>query len=270
MHPRLLELYNEELGYVREMGTEFARQFPKIAGRLALDSTEVADPYVERLFEGFAFLAARVQLKIEAEFPRFVQHLMEVTYPGLIAPVPSMAIARLQPDPAESNLASGVVVPRGAALQSVHVRGAQTRCQFRTAHDVTLWPLQVASVEYFSFAPDLPLTQLPQLPQFSQLSQLSQLSAGAPGANPVVRGGLRIRLRGFDGVKLRDLPLDRLTFFLSAPDHPAFRLHELVFASALGAMVLPVEQPVPWFEWSGPESIHAIGFAEDEALPPAR
>ena len=53
------------------MGAEFAREFPKIAGRLGMENLEVADPYVERLLEGFAFLAARVQLKVDAEFPRF-------------------------------------------------------------------------------------------------------------------------------------------------------------------------------------------------------
>ena len=68
MNRRLLSYYNRELSYLRELGGEFARQFPKIAGRLGLDSFECADPYVERLLEGFAFLAARVQLKIDAEF----------------------------------------------------------------------------------------------------------------------------------------------------------------------------------------------------------
>ena len=64
----------------------------KIAGRLGLEGMECSDPYVERLLEGFAFLAARVQLKIDSEFPRFTQHLMEMVFPGFISPVPAMAI----------------------------------------------------------------------------------------------------------------------------------------------------------------------------------
>jgi type VI secretion system protein ImpG len=251
MNPRLLELYNQELGHVREMGAEFARQFPKIAGRLSLDGIEVADPYVERLFEGFAFLAARVQLKIEAEFPRFVQHLTEVTCPTLAAPLPSMAIVRLHPDPAEPKLAGGVAVARGSGLRSTHARGADTRCQFRTAHDVTLWPLEIATVQYFSFAPDLPLTQLPHAAR--------------------VRGGLRIRLRAFDGTKLNETALDKLTFYLSGPDESALRIYELVFGSLLGTLVLPAERPVAWFEAAGADSVRAVGFDDAEALlPPAR
>ena len=66
MDPRLLRLYEAELAFVRETGDEFARQYPKVAGRLGLGTVEVADPYVERLLEGFALLTARVQLKMEA------------------------------------------------------------------------------------------------------------------------------------------------------------------------------------------------------------
>ena len=69
MDPRLLNYYNQELQHVREMGAEFSRQFPKIAARLGIDGIAVSDPYVERLLEGFAFLTARVQLKLDAEFP---------------------------------------------------------------------------------------------------------------------------------------------------------------------------------------------------------
>ena len=83
MDSRLLHHYNNELHFMREMGSEFAHHFPKIGGRLGMESLECADPYVERLLEGFAFLTARVQLKIEEEFPKFCQHLLEMVYPGL-------------------------------------------------------------------------------------------------------------------------------------------------------------------------------------------
>ena len=65
----MLDYYNRELAYVREQGSEFAEQFPKVAARLGMRGLEVADPYVERLLEGFAFMSARIQLKMDAEFP---------------------------------------------------------------------------------------------------------------------------------------------------------------------------------------------------------
>src|SRR5262249_36411093 len=107
MDPRMLRYYSQELSYIRELGGEVAAQFPKIAARLALDTTEVADPYVERLLEGFSFLAARVRLKLDAEFPRFSQHLLEMAYPHYLAPTPSMTITQFLPTMTEGALASG-------------------------------------------------------------------------------------------------------------------------------------------------------------------
>src|SRR6186713_2231241 len=154
MDPNLLRLYNDELGHLKEVGAEFAAEFPKIAARLSLDGLEVTDPYVERLLEGFAFLAARIQLKLDAEHPRFVQHLLETVYPGFLSPVPSMMIARLRPDPLDPNLARGFTLKRGSALTAELPRGQNTRCEFRTAHEVTLWPLSIESAQYFTHAPD--------------------------------------------------------------------------------------------------------------------
>ncbi|MCB1986056.1 MAG: type VI secretion system baseplate subunit TssF, partial [Nitrosomonas sp.] len=68
--PRLLEFYEKELRFIREMGVEFSKRYPKIAAGLDLGSAECADPYVERLIESFAFLTARIQLKMDAEYPR--------------------------------------------------------------------------------------------------------------------------------------------------------------------------------------------------------
>ena len=126
MDPLLLRYYNQELQHIREMGGDFAKAYPKIAGRLGLEGFECADPYVERLLEGFAFLTARVQLKIDAEFPRFSQHLLEMVYPHYLAPIPSMAIVQLQPDPDEGSLAKGYTIPRGSAFRSRLGKSEQT------------------------------------------------------------------------------------------------------------------------------------------------
>ena len=149
MDPRLLHYYNHELQHLREMGAEFAQQFPKIAARLGMSGLEVADPYVERLLEGVGFLAARVQLKLDAEFPRFTQPLLEIVYPHYLAPTPSMLVAQLQPDKDDPSLAGGArTVPRGTALHALAAtRRRRPACEFRTAHDVTLWPIEIAAAE---------------------------------------------------------------------------------------------------------------------------
>src|SRR6266571_834130 len=116
MDPRLLQYYNLELQHLHEMGAEFAQQFPKIAARLGMIGLEVTDPYVERLIEGVGFLAARVHLKLDAEFPRFTQALLETIYPQYLAPTPSMLVARLDPDLTDGALIGGYRVPRGTVL----------------------------------------------------------------------------------------------------------------------------------------------------------
>ena len=247
MDPRLLRLYNDELTHLRETGSEFAAEFPKIAARLGMEGMEVADPYVERLLEGFAFLAARVQLKIEAEQPRLIAHLLEAIYPNFLAPVPSMLVARFGVDPADPNLVKGYEVPRGSSLLSELARGQDTHCEFRTAHAVTLWPIELAGVQYFSQATDLPSTRLPQ----------------ARGA----RGGLRIRLRCGGGVAFHQLGMDRLAFFISAPDDVAYRLHDLVLGAPAGTLVLAPHGD-PAAHWRGAESVQALGFSAGEALLP--
>ena len=118
MDPRLLRLYSDELTHLRERGAEFAREFPKIAARLSMDGVEVTDPYVERLLEGFAFLTARIQLKLDAEYPRLVQHLLEAVYPNFLAPIPSMMVVQLVPDANDPNLVHGARVRRGSSVRS--------------------------------------------------------------------------------------------------------------------------------------------------------
>ena len=101
MNRKFLQYYEQELLFVRQMAGEFAREHPKIARRLALDSEgneACPDPFVERLLEGFAFLSARINLKLDAEFPRFTQALLETVFPHFLAPLPSLGIVRFQPE----------------------------------------------------------------------------------------------------------------------------------------------------------------------------
>jgi type VI secretion system protein ImpG len=69
-----LAYYERELTFFRQMGAEFAKKYPKIAARLQLEADRVEDPHVERLVESFAFLAARVHLKIDTGIGRIGQN----------------------------------------------------------------------------------------------------------------------------------------------------------------------------------------------------
>ncbi|MBL8436865.1 MAG: type VI secretion system baseplate subunit TssF [Zoogloeaceae bacterium] len=248
MDPRLLRYYNQELRHLREMGAEFAAEFPKIAARLGMDGVEVSDPYVERLIESFAFLAGRVQLKLDAEFPRFTHRLLEILYPQFLAPTPSMVVARFLPDLNDGNLARGVAIPRGSTMHGHPARGEETAAEFRTAHEVRLLPIEVASAAYFTVAPDLPLTQL--------------------GLGNRIKGGLRIRLRTGAELPFSAIDLSHLNLHFSGLDEVTYRLNELVHGACLGVLALPVERPIPWREWLPPESVRPVGYSDSEALLP--
>lgn len=248
MDPRLLQYYNLELQHLRETGAEFAEQFPKIASRLGMHALAVDDPYVERLLEGVGFLAARVQLKIDAEFPRFTQALLEIVYPHYLAPTPSMLIAQLKPDSSDPNLAAGPTVPRASALSSVATSDDATACEFRTSHPVTLWPIEIVSASYFSFAPDLPLNALPVAQR--------------------IKGGVRIRLKATAGLKFKQIPIDRLCFYFAGRDDVANKLYELFLGTGLGVLIVPPTGPTRWHELLPATSIRSVGFTDEEALLP--
>ena len=249
MDPRLLDYYNSELLHVRETAAEFAREFPKIAGRLALEGVECADPYVERLLEGFAFLAARVQLKIDSEFPAFTQHLMEMVFPGFFAPVPSMAMVRFEPDLAEGALAQGIQVPRGSILRArpSSLPGASTACEFRTAHGVKLWPIELAEAKYLAYPPELP----------------RELQVGQK-----VQAAVRLRLRATAGLRFNAIALDRLAVHFSGNPGVAARLHEALLSCALGVLVLPATPKARWFHFADKSEVRRVGYSDEEALLP--
>ena len=248
MDPRLLKYYDRELRYIREMGGEFAKEVPKIAARLGLDGFECADPYVERLLEGFAFLAGRVQLKIDAEFPRFTQHLLELVYPHYLAPTPSMTVVQLEPDRGEGSLAEGFVVPRQTVLRSRLGKGEQTPVEYRTAHDLTLWPLELTEVQYLPHARDI------------------GGDLGAAGSR--ARSAIRFRLRTTAGLTFKKLALKDLCLYLRGAGELPMHLYEQLVGDAVGMVVQPTRGRSPWREFIGRNPTRRVGFEEDQALVP--
>jgi type VI secretion system protein ImpG len=248
MDPRFLDYYNRELAYVREQGGEFAEQFPKVAGRLGMRGIEVADPYVERLLEGFAFMSARVQLKMDAEFPRFSQRLLDLVYPGYSAPTPAMGVVRVEPSKSEGGSPDGYVLPRHSRLRGRLPAHEQTACEFRTAHDLTLWPIRLAQARLTAAPPDLPI---------------SKFRWGEP-----VRGALRMVFETTGQVEVSSLKLDSLPLFISGTPDTASKLQELIHTQCLGLLVhaggLPVNELVPYQA----DALACEGFATEQALLP--
>lgn len=222
MDPRFLDYYSRELTYMRESAGEFAAQHPKIARRLGMEGIEVADPYVERMIEAFCFMSARTQLKLDAEFPRFTQRLLEVVYPNYVAPTPSMAVAQLHPSLREGEFGQGFKVPRHSVMRSAVPPGEQTMCEFRTGQEVTLWPIELVDARLTAVPPDIPDMQH-QLPHRQ------------------LRGALRLRLRTVgEKTKFSDIKgLDRLPVYIGGDERIASHLFELIHAGAVASVTRP-------------------------------
>ncbi|MEJ7618546.1 MAG: type VI secretion system baseplate subunit TssF [Pyrinomonadaceae bacterium] len=143
MRDDLLNYYERELVFLRQMGAEFALKYPKIASRLSLEPDKCEDPHVERMIEAFAFMASRVQLKIDDEFPEVTESLLGVLYPHYLSPIPSMSIAQFALDQKQGKLTAGYPLARNTTLYSRPIQG--TPCRFRTCYPVYLWPLEIAA-----------------------------------------------------------------------------------------------------------------------------
>lgn len=253
MNPKLLDYYNQELAYMRELGDEFSQLHPKVASRLGIRRDEVDDPYVERLIEAFCFLSARMRIKLDAQFPRFTSQLLEALYPNYLAPTPSIGVVRLYPDTNEGNLAEGFTLDRDTAFVATS-DGSTTACQFRSAHSVTVWPLEVAEAHLSCTTHDLP-----------DLSRhiLDQVK---------VKGTLRIRLRSTNAIRLSDMALlDRLPIYLTGDDVLCSQLFELLHVGSVGAVILAPggadQRRGIVHAWRGSSIVHE-GFEPEQALLP--
>ncbi|MGV2292988.1 type VI secretion system baseplate subunit TssF [Trinickia sp. YCB016] len=137
----LLPYYERELAFLRRGSRDFADRYPKIAARLAISGEHCEDPHVERMIESFALLGARINKKLDDDYPEFTEALLEVLYPHYLRPFPSCSIAQFGAADAHQ-LTEPATIARGTELRSRALRGVQ--CRFRTAYDVTLVPIRIA------------------------------------------------------------------------------------------------------------------------------
>ena len=249
IHPELLKYYEQELQFTREMGKEFAQRYPGVAQQLDLDNFECADPYVERLLEGFAFLSARIQLKLDAEFPKFTQHLLETVYPHYLSPIPSMSIMQFVPDLAGGVSEQGFNLLKGTELRGELAKNTQTRCKYYTTHDVKLWPIRVIEASY------LPL---------------GEVSYYAKDQDNI-RSGIKLRLKTAEEMPFQLLSaLNNLIFYLDGGGEIPNRVYELLFAYTESIVIHPVSGKFnpAWTRKLSADCIQTVGFETEQALLP--
>ncbi len=139
----LLSHYEREVGLLARSLADFARRFPKIAARLGMSGGHVEDLHVDRMVQTFALLAARVDAKLDDDYPQFTEALLEIAYPQYLRTVPSCAVASFDPSVLFGQLTEPLAIARGTMLDA-----NAAPCRFRTVYDVTLSPLRIHSARY--------------------------------------------------------------------------------------------------------------------------
>lgn len=239
----LLTYYERELTYLRQMGSEFAQKYPKLAGRLLLESDRCEDPHVERLLEGFALLAARVHLKLDDDFPQISTALLEALYPHYIRPLPSMTVVEFELDEDQGKLSTGLHIPRTSVLYSSRINGIQ--CKFRTAYDTTVWPIRVAEALWRS-------------------GEALGLPDSINGAVAV----LKLSLECFPDVFFKTLEMGPLRLYLSGEGNVTNTLYELLLNNCMAITVRDPERPASPSITLLPSALRPMGFTEEEGVIP--
>ena len=224
--------YEEEMRYLHEAGKAFAQTHPDQARYLNVDSLTDRDPYVERLFEGFAFLSGRIRERLDDELPQYTEHLFRLLHPHFVHPVPALSILEFTPRP--GLLQETTVLERGVEVRSRPVGEEATACRFTTAYPVQLQPIKLleAKLEY----PD------------------SATSAAV----------LRFQLDR--GVAFEKLDLKQLRLFFRAEPATASMMR-LFFAHHVTGLTL--EGAGATVQRRGPQWVEPVGFAAGEELLPS-
>ena len=248
MDPRLLDLYNQELKFIREMGAEFAEEYPKVAARLGLEGFDCADPYVERLLEGFAFLTAKIQLQLGEQFPHFTENLLNHLFPAFLMPTPSMAICQFEPDREEGSLLGGMHVDRGTSLTGGLSKGEQTSCEYKTVQSFTLYPLTISRGEYLN------------------AQSVSALSTGQARQEKHY-AAIELTLSCDPLYRLADIDLDQLELYLRGPEALPMYLFELLY-TGFEQLKFRENDKANWQSHQHPVSLTCGQLSPDKALMP--
>ncbi|MGF1725743.1 type VI secretion system baseplate subunit TssF [Photobacterium nomapromontoriensis] len=241
MSDEILKYYNRELAYIRHMGADFAKRYPKVAGRLKLSDEHVEDPHVSRLIESFALLTAQTRRCLDDSFPELTEALIGQLYPDYHATIPSMAIIKMTTQNINDN---GFELPRGSAVES-RVDGFKT-CHFTTCYDTQLWPVEVTRAS-FENAP----FKAPRANFQKQAQSVLKLTLSCE----------------FDNTELHELGINKLRFYLNGQAQLSYSLYQLLFRSTIGIALAPRGE-LDASHYLQERHIVAVGYDDEHEVVP--
>ncbi len=243
MTDELLPYYERELTFIRQMAAEFSEKHPAVAGGLLLEPNTCEDPHVERLIEAFALLAGRVHRKIDDEFPEITESLLEVLYPHYLRPIPSMGIAQFRLDPEQSTFAGPTEIPRGTPMHAKAQDG--NVCSFQTGYATQLWPLRITDASV------------------SAVSSFGSLTSAKDGGATI-----RIELECLGQLRLSQLPIRSLRFYLNGETAAVQSLYELLFLQTVRVTLRATANGSTAQAILPNTALRQVGFTSDEGVLP--
>lgn len=222
MQDEMLRAYERELQYFRDASLDFAAAHPAIGRHLGLEADAAVDPFVERLIEAAAFLAARVQLRLDRSVEHFAEYLLDQLLPSANAPVPSTAIVRLDPGPLTAAINAPVRVPRGTNLRLVSNAARSKPLFMRTTHELTLRPMAIERVEV--------------------IEGVAALRAAIPAFAPTgaVAGSVRVTWQIDPAARATAQSIDEFDIFLAGSGHAPYRVLALLLTHTRSVTVVAV------------------------------
>lgn len=256
MNRAFLEAYNRELALLYEGAKEFAEDYPGIAERLGGLTQDNLDPAVAGLLEGAAFMAARVQLKLDTEFETFTNELLDQLLPNFLAPTPSAVMIQADPNFADDELEKGKTYPVGSYMDARYVdRDQRLSCRFRLSSALTLWPLGLTQARLVTGATAFQGMGLDVGPGTAGGLILSFQRPLPPGSKDKT------------GKPVSPIKVDSLPVHLVGDPAEMIALYEQLFTNVTRITLRYLDKRGdPVFAPLRPDAISQIGFEDDEAM----
>ncbi|EAM3780337.1 type VI secretion system baseplate subunit TssF [Salmonella enterica] len=234
--------YRQELDHLRQLSKLLATEKPHLARFLA---EKEADPDIERLLEGVAFLTGNLRQKIEDEFPELTHGLIRMLWPNYLRPVPSMTLIEYTPDMDKTSVP--VLIPRNEQFTTgsgtiqvqqplstapTNEQDAAPPCTFTLCRDIWLLPVQLEQIE----------------------------NRSTPR-----HGIIDITFAVAPGTDFATLDLNRLRFWLGNDDnYTRYQLYLWFCEYLQGAELMTGGQSIPMPEFM----LKAVGFESEDAMLP--
>ena len=238
MPNHLFEYYREELRFLYEQGREFGQTHGEDASLLDFERDEREDPFVRRLVEAFAFLTARVQMKMDDDFPQIAGALLEKLLPLSTRPFPAFSIVQLEP--------GDQVKPGGEFLRRTQTKlllENYSDAFFRTCYDTRCYALEITSCKLKRDFPE----------------------ARHSFAKPAV-SALKLTIAGNDGLPLDAALNDTIRFYIS-DKNVQYELSELIY-NRLSLIGIGFQDKHNQWKIRA-DQLRILGFEENELVLPA-